>query len=205
MMKCNRCEQYGMYFERRYSPAEYFEGDPHSDIWIVGMNPAGDLGHNDERPVDELNSYFDDMESIHPYFQCFKQVSPRLYDNFGKAGGVGHTDIVKCFSKKFPPDGSSRSSQAIVANCTPYFREQLSRHCPKMIICNGSIACKTITDVVPKIGIKDRAFGTHYYGKVDGKTVVVVLCGFIRRIDNFSRRRLGLEIEQLLVEIGYNT
>ena len=201
-MKCNRCKQYGMYFERQYSPSEYFEGDLNSDIWIVGINPAGDPGRNDGRSLDELRHYFDEMQMVHSYFKSFEHVSPHIYNSFGKEGGVGHTDIVKCYSNKFPPDGSAHSGRAIVENCMPYFREQLSRHCPKMIICNGTSVCKTITKAVPKIG--GRALDTYYFGNVNGKTVIVVLSGFIGRIDNYSRRRLGLEIEELLKEIGWN-
>jgi hypothetical protein len=52
--KCSKCKNYGLKYERKYKPSDFLEGKRNSLIWIVGLNPKGNLGKNDERVVTEL-------------------------------------------------------------------------------------------------------------------------------------------------------
>ena len=99
------------------------EGKRDSLIWIVGLNPKGNLDKNDERDVTELENHFEG--DIHPYFRDFRKVSEKLYNLLGKERGVAHTDIVKCFSNEFPPKNCKRKEAQIISNCKGYFEEQL--------------------------------------------------------------------------------
>jgi hypothetical protein len=132
-------------------PSDFLEGKRNSLIWIVVLNPKGNLGKNDERDVTELENYFNG--DIHPYFNYFGKVSKKLCDLFGKDKGVAHTDIVKCFSNEFPPRNyKEQEAQIIINNCKEYLEKQIKECSPKIIICNGSPVCKTIKGIIkPRI------------------------------------------------------
>ena len=57
--ECPKCENYGLKYNRKYRPSDFLEGKRSSLIWIMGLNPKGNLGQNDERdpshqmPTDE--------------------------------------------------------------------------------------------------------------------------------------------------------
>jgi len=72
-----------------------------------------------------------------------------------------------------------------------------TKYQPDLIICNGAAVCETIKSIVkPKKEL--NGLETSYVGSIDNYKVRVVLSGFIGRIDNYARRRLGKEIEQYL-------
>jgi uracil-DNA glycosylase len=199
---CHRCKRYGLTFERSYGVSEFLEGYPDSQIWIIGLNPAADIGWKDEeRTAEHLAEDFRAIALKHPYFKDFNRVSPWLYSLLGERRGVAHTDLVKCSSKQWPPPNcTGKAVSAIVANCTPFLREQLIRYKPKMVICNGAEVCAYIKTAIPPVDLPDRA--TSYRGTVDGTEIWVVLSGFIGRIDNYSRMRLGAESERLASQLG---
>jgi len=177
-------------------PSDFLEGKRDSLIWIVGLNPKGNLEKNDERDVTELENYFEG--DIHPYFHDFRKVSEKLYNLLGKERGVAHTDIVKCFSNEFPPKNCNRKeAQIIISNCKGYFEEQIKKYfpkTPKIIICNGSPVCKIIKRVIkPQID-----YITSYVGNFNGKEITVILSGFIGRLDDYAKLRLGKEIESYI-------
>ncbi len=197
MYKCNNCQEFGLSFNRRYAPDQFLEGKFNSRIWIIGLNPAVEIGWNDlDRGKQELSEKFDSDENIHSYFKNFKRVSEKLYSLLGKDKGVAHTDLVKCSSRSWPPNNcKSHTSKAIVNNCHEYLLKQIKRFKPQMIICNGapvSDSIKSNFKVVKKIS--DTAFQTQ----IDDHEMIVILSGFIGRIDNYARRRLGYEIESLI-------
>jgi hypothetical protein len=69
-----------------------------------------------------------------------------------------------------------------------------------MVICNGAKVCDYIKTAIPP-SEPDEKRG-NYRGVIEDWEVAVVLTGFIGRIDNYSRMRLGAEIEQLAVQLG---
>ena len=197
MNHCDKCKDVGLEFHRAYKPAEFIEGKPSSDIWIVGLNPAAETGWTDQgRTTDELSKAFDDLDNVHPYFKNFRKVSPTLFGMFGKESGVAHTDIVKCSSKCWPPKtAKGKKARTVIQNCKQYLFEQIESYQPKMIICNGAPVSHQINEILP---VDKWLTETAYQSTIFGQNIVVVLSGFIGRMDNFSKRRLGYEIESLL-------
>lgn len=201
MKSCKKCEKHGLNFHRRYSPDEFLEGKSNSKIWIIGLNPAvKDLGWNDiERGTEELSNAFDEIEKRHPYFKNFKKVSLVLYDLFGKSEGVAHTDLVKCSSSSWPPNNlKGKVANNIINNCHPYLVKQIKEHKPRMIICNGAPVSEVIKTNFNSLR---KLSDTAYVALIEDHELIVVLSGFIGRIDNYARRRLGYEIEGLLKQI----
>lgn len=197
---CDKCQKFGVQFHRPYRPEEFVEGDPRSPIWIIGLNPKNNVGWNDsERTADSLKNYF--SASVHPYFRDFREVSERLYKSLGQPGGTAHTDIVKCSSMSWPPNGDRKAAPTIVENCTPYLRQQIEQFRPRMIICNGADVCRVITKVLPPER-ELAADATSYSSVLGSHRICIVLSGFIGRVDNYAKRRLGSEVERLLHEIG---
>ena len=197
---CDKCSAHGLRFERQYKPIHFFEGRLSSRIWIIGLNPKNETRYQDHRDEEQLHEYFDQKGRIHGYFHDFRKVSKRLYDLLGAESGAGHTDLVKCFSPEWPPNGAkgAREKRAIVANCDIYLREQIAAGVPDIIVCNGAPVCEFIRGIVQV----EEDHGTYYFGKLKGRRIAVVLSGFIGRIDNFAKRRLGREIEGLMEHFG---
>jgi hypothetical protein len=198
MHECRKCEQYGLHFQRGYEPQEFLEGEPSSKIWVIGLNPVVE-------PIPEpsaLAGYFADSSTMHAYFRDFAAVSRRVFDGFGKVGGTAHTDLIKCSSTAWPPPGvKGRDARAIVSNCEGYLFQQIQRYRPAMIICNGADVSAAIKrTLLPSPQTPNDA--TSYLTKVGDRTICVVLSGFIGRIDNYAKRRLGREIEERLLELG---
>src|SRR4030042_5223062 len=127
MNTCNKCSEYGLNFNHAYSPAQYLKGQPSSRVWIIGLNPKGETAYVDNRSEENLRQYFSEKGRVHEYFHDFQKVSKAMYDMMGKEDGVGHTDLVKCYSPEWPPNAAkgSRDRQAIIANCKGYLRQQL--------------------------------------------------------------------------------
>ena len=70
-----------------------------------------------------------------------------------------------------------------------------------IIICNGSEVSAEIKRLLPPPN-GTPANATSYHHKTNERSVVVVLSGFIGRIDNYSKRRLGQEIDLFLTELS---
>ena len=159
------------------------------------------MGANDVRNAEELENCFDnkDPQEIHRYFRTFRKVSERLFNLLGKDKGVAHTDIVKCYSKRFPPKNcKGREAWLIINNCKEYLEEQIRQYRPQMIICNGSPVCRVIRSVI----VPRTDYTTSYIGELDGREIVVILSGFVGRIDNHAKVRLGKEIETYMEKYG---
>ncbi|MDO8548821.1 MAG: hypothetical protein Q7S39_01540 [Ignavibacteria bacterium] len=76
-------------------------------------------------------------------------------------------------------------------------QKQIEVYKPKMIICNGADVCRRIKEIIHPIS-EVKGTDTYYIGEINGSKVTIVLSGFIGRIDNYSKRRLGKEIELLI-------
>lgn len=199
--QCNKCEVHGLSFCRTYAPAEFIEGDPHSPIWIIWINPAMTTDWKDGRSTQALRDEFAQLARERSYFRDFRTASAWLFEGMGKPAGVAHTDIVKCSTLSWPPKKlSAKAASAVIAECSQYLREQLRAFGPKMLICNGSAVCQFIMDLIPRPGSDREA--TSYVGSLYGLQITVVLSGFIGRIDNHAKRRLGREIEEHARRLG---
>lgn len=197
MSKCYKCKEFGLEFNRRYKPEEFIEGKPNSEVWVIGLNPAAkEVWTDEERDAEDLSYYLDNLDDIHSYFKDFKKVSPELFYRFGKDKGVAHTDLIKCSSKSWPPESCKGTKiDVVINNCSPYLFEQIVTHKPKMIICNGAPVSRQVKEILK---VDEQLSDTAYLSNICGTNVVVILSGFIGRIDDFSKRRLGYEVESLL-------
>lgn len=198
MQTCDRCAQFGLRFHRQYEPAQFIEGDPDARVWIIGLNPAESQDWVDPRPHSELRDYFS-RPDVHSYFKQFRLVSERLYSMLGEKGGAAHTDLVKCSSYSWPPESAPGSARAeIIKNCSVHLQRQLDAHHPRVLVCNGSEVSQEVRRLLPP-PVGTRSTATSYvHTRQNGTTVTVVLSGFIGRIDNYAKRRLGAEVESHL-------
>lgn len=184
------------------------EGDPESPIWIIGINPAAASDWTDPDRTREMlkdwllaKEYKGNPNKERPYFKDFSKVSGPLFDKLGERNGIAHTDIVKCASKRFPPEqAKGAKANVVVQNCRDYLLEQIRKHKPRMLICNGSPVSKYILEFIPPSprGVRNT---TSYKNCSLGYEVCVILSGFIGRIDDYAKRRLGVEIEQRAMEM----
>ncbi len=200
-LKCDRCSAFGLKFRAAHiSPSDYLEGKQSADIWIIGLNPKGKIGYIDSRTKEQLENF--DRE-CHSYFDDFRKVSQILYNNWkSSTSRIAHTDLVKCFSPTFPPNlnNKSRDKETIINNCKSYLLDQIKRSKPKIIICNGSDVCKEMINFFPPntTDYPDTKNLTSYKTTYEGHSFWIIMSGFIGRIDDRNKRRLGKEIEHIL-------
>lgn len=198
---CDKCKAYGLEFraKRDISPVNVIDGNVNADILIVGLSPKGKIGHIEER---SLSDFVDFNPNGHSYFRDFRKVSEKLYLNWEKQNrNIAHTDLVKCFSETFPPENETQkkvSQRIIVDNCVGFLKKQILAIKPKIIICNGSAVCWEMIRMIPPKQLKNLDSLTSYCVEIDNHKFWVVLSGFIGRIDNRNKRRLGMEIEKII-------
>jgi len=201
---CEKCSQFGLNFEKKYKPEEFIEGKTSSQIWIIGINPSQEPEGGDQRGTSDLRNHFINTKrngKFHRYFEHFRGVSELLYYQLGEEQGVAHTDLVKCASSTWPPQGVTRSQpRVIVRNCQEYLRAQIVRYRPTLVICNGIPTSEAMLELFPPVR---RISNTAYLTTVESHCLYVVQSGFVgRNMDNYSKRRLGQEIESLLDTIN---
>jgi len=198
---CNKCKSYGLKFRsnQNIKPIDAIAGNADADIWIIRLNPKNKIGQIEERSLEDINSL--DPNS-HPYFRDFNKVSEKLYKNWEKEdSNIAHVDIVKCFLDFFPPKSSSdliTPQRQITNNCGEYLKDQLLTHKPKIIICNGTQVSWEMMRYFPPKDHLDFDTLTSYQSRIFDYKPWIVLSGFISRVDNRNRRRLGMEIEQII-------
>ena len=183
---CNKCLPPVGPFNHEFCPCDDIAGSPKAPVWIVGLNPK--TSDDSPKTSTELRDYFNRSSGVHPYFRNFEKVSKRLYAQLGKTHGVASTDLVKCHTESWPKNGGK-----VVANCSPFLVNQVSTHRPKMLICNGAPVCDAVTKIYPPPAENPTSY--MWKGPDDGEEVVVVLSGFIGRIDDYAKQRLGKEID----------
>jgi uracil-DNA glycosylase family 4 len=202
MEKCCKSELCkGFSFKQKYKPVQSIVGNKDAPILIIGLNPKTPKDEDDHYidgfSAKELEHYFDNVTEKHNYFGRFKKVSDKLFSSLGKKDGVAHTDIIKCYSKTFPPGNcKSKDIEIIIDNCKGYLVKQLEKHPPKIVICNGIDVCRTIKTIIKPLS-KPSDNATSYLGVLDRKEITVILSGFIGRIDNYAKARLGEEIMRI--------
>ena len=202
MWECLKCKRHGLFFQRQYSPIESVDGASEAPVWIIGINPKCDEGHNDKKDILQLREYFQ-SNNVHEYFDDFKKVSPSLYKLLGHPSGAAHTDLVKCYANEFPPKTMQRGGKKeIIANCSGYLEQQIETYKPKIIICNGADVSRKLLELYPPETTRQKH--TSYRVQNDKRDFAVLLSGFIGRIDDYAKRRLGQEIEGYFELYGIN-
>lgn len=211
MILCNKCSKFGLEYKNTNlnSPADFIEGNLDAKIWIIGLNPKTNQNQIFDPSFDDLRNF---NPNQHNYFKDFKKVSKKLYTNWeSNKSKIAHTDLVKCGSSEFPPKHpvtsnklSNKETQEIVSNCFEHLKNQILEYKPLLLICNGSYTSETIFNFfIPndasintskQIGSYESTFHNH--------TFKIILSGFIGRIDDWSKRRLGLEIENAIDKLN---
>lgn len=198
---CDKCKNYGFEYRSKHNvfPINSIDGNIKADVWIIGLNPKNEVGHIEVRDLNDFKLF---NPNLHSYFRDFRKVSERLYKNWeSQDSNIAHTDLVKCFSETFPPinrENEKNNQRHIVDNCVEFLKEQIIANKPKMIICNGSPVCSEMIRLFPPQQADDRDTLTSYCASIDNHRFWVVLSGFIGRVDNRNKRRLGMEIEQII-------
>jgi uracil-DNA glycosylase len=209
-LTCDKCLKHGLGFYSTYiTPVDYIEGKRNSDIWIIGLNPKGEI-KNSENPEQRTIKDFENFRpTSHSYFKDFNKVSQNLYNNFNSIDSrVAHTDLVKCFSQSFPPvvikDGQQTiiDISQVIENCKGHLMSQIKQFKPKLILCNGSPVSREILKMFPPLTEENWNTITSYQTSYNFDNIEhkfwIVLSGFIGRIDDRNKRRLGKEIEHIL-------
>jgi|GEM_PF-1443941 len=207
-LTCDKCSSVGLgFFSLNIQPHEYLEGKKDADIWIIGLNPKGSIGNIEQITLSDFENFDPDC---HSYFHDFRKVSPRLYSNWkSEKSRIAHTDLVKCFSPSFPPKVVVENKEkvvrveTIVQNCKTHLLKQINSSRPKVIICNGSEVCREMLRLFTPQTTEEWQTLTSYKTTVTFENNLkhsfwVVLSGFIGRIDDRNKRRLGKEIERIL-------
>lgn len=199
-LTCSKCSEFGLVFNATHiKPTDYIEGKRNADIWIIGLNPKGEVGNEEKRTVTDFENF---SPESHSYFKDFSKVSAKLYNSFKSSNSrVAHTDLIKCFSPSFPPVVSTAS---LIKNCGEHLIQQLTEHKPKVIICNGSPVSWEILKMFPPPTNENWNTITSYQTtlKNTDHKFWIVLSGFIGRIDDRNKRRLGKEIEQIITDLN---
>ncbi|MGB6034670.1 MAG: hypothetical protein WBG42_00280, partial [Cryomorphaceae bacterium] len=104
-------------------------------------------------------------------------------------------------------NGQRTKLDEIVNNCSEHLLNQLIAGKPKLLICNGSTVCWEIMRLFPPhLENHDPKTLTSYRASqtIDGSDhhFWIVLSGFIGRIDDRNKRRLGMEVEEILEREG---
>lgn len=208
IVTCEKCLKHGLCFKTTYGlkPNEYLLGNADARVWLIGLNPKLEEEEFIERGTAESLSSFTPVNS-HSYFDDYKKVSEKLYNAFQNKKLVAHTDLVKCASKKFPPTVKKKDSDSIINNCKQHLIDQIIAHKPKIIVCNGSATSWAMLGLFnPKVEAGDWRSITSYEAEISTNNAVVtfwvILSGFIGRIDDRNKRRLGREIEQIALKEG---
>jgi len=204
---CSNCNQFGLCYNATHldSPEQFIEGNPDSPIWIIGLNPAGPIGEVELRTLEDLRRF--NSRKV-KYFQDFAKVSAEVFNGWLKSGkGVAHTDLVKCYTPSFPPKhpetGKSlwgtKDKTEVINNCTQYLKQQIIKYKPRIVVCNGSPVSDYFLKAFPPAPDENNSEVILNYSTYWGDhQFQVFLTGFIGRIDDRSKRRLGIEIEEYL-------
>jgi hypothetical protein len=207
MYECKKCVDHGLDegFCQGYHPTDFLAGKRSSRIWVVGLNPRRTKGDGEPDSVEELEAFFEGRNwRSSAYFRRFMSVS-RLFEDFGAERGVATTDIVKCASKSFPPQGANTraAKNAVIENCKDYLVEQLYTFQPRLLLCNGADVADTMEKILQPSAEFDRQRETSYWTTLGDRRTCVVLSGFLGRLDRFALRRLGREIEKCYAAIDW--
>lgn len=213
MVLCSKCSKFGLEYKNTHlnSPTDFIEGNLEAKIWIIGLNPKTNKNQIFDPSFSDLRNF---NPNQHNYFKDFKKVSKKLYENWESQNSkIAHTDLVKCGSSEFPPSHtvtskklSNKETKEIISNCFEHLKNQIVEHKPVLLICNGSFTSESISnyfvpddksiDLSQKIGCYKSTYNQH--------TFTIILSGFIGRIDDWSKRRLGIEIENAINELELN-
>ena len=171
---------------------EFMVGNFEAKIWVVGLNPKlrkrqeGIMDPNDSKDFDRYFKRicnFDDFD-----YDYFKRIKDHVFPEDWKWGeDVAHVDLVKCASREI-----DKSFEKAKDNCCDYLERQIKLLKPKLIIANGIAVSKWFESRK-----EVKATDTSVILKFNGFETIVVLSGFIGRMDRCSMARLREDLKRI--------
>jgi len=179
------------------SPPVFLVGNPEAKIWVIGINPRledfEDVKESktfEEHQKNEERYFFE--KNVHSYFRDFRQVfGDNWLQKFQES--IAHIDLVKCSSKK------NKRNKNVECKCGKFLQRQIEMFKPRLIVCNGVPVCEWFEKNY-NISIKNKTQADLKTS--DGHEFTVIFSGFIGRIDNYAKKRLGMEIDAVLKTLG---
>ena len=190
VFECKRCEQFLADRSKGIRPI-FMEGNFGGKIWVVGLNPKLEREGEVLNDFDSYITKWQNSEFRHPFFKKVQFIFPEGV-KWGR--DVAHVDLVKCATK-----GINKDFGKLVSKCGHFLKRQIRAAKPKLIIADGIPVCQWFKN--QKWG-EAKQNDTSILFSFDDFETLVVLSGFIGRIDQYSKARLKQEFQRAIEELG---
>ena len=192
--ECEKCKDFGVARKlHKGLVPEFMVGHFEANIWVVGLNPMlkkGEEGIMDPNDAKDFESYFKRSYNFdfdhHPYFKRIKRHVFLKDWEWGE--DVAHVDLVKCGSREI-----DKSFEKAKDNCCDYLERQIKLLKPRLIIANGIAVSKWFESRKEQ----KKVTNTSILLKFNGFETIVVLSGFIGRMDRCSMARLREDLKRI--------
>jgi len=190
---CEKCKGLGVdRIPHKGLVPEFMVGNFEAKIWVVGLNPKLRKGHeglmnpNDSK---DFNSYFKRSCNFDFNYGYFKRIKDHVFPEDWEWGvDVAHVDLVKCGSI-----GIGKTFEKERDNCCDYLKRQIKFLKPKLLIANGIEVSKWFKSRKEQ----RKVTNTSILLKFNGFETIVVLSGFIGRMDRCSMARLREDLKRI--------
>ena len=189
---CEKCKGFGVdRIPHKGLVPEFMVGHFEAKIWVVGLNPKlkkrpeGLMNPNDAKDFESYLKRSYNFDFDQPYF---KRIKDHVFPEDWEWGvDVAHVDLVKCGSR-----GIDKSFKKAKDICCDYLERQIELLKPKLIIANGIEVSKWFESRK-----EQKETNTSVLLKFNGFETLVVLSGFIGRMDRCSMARLREDLKQI--------
>lgn len=190
--ECEKCKGFGVdRIPDKGLVPEFMVGNFKAKIWVVGLNPKlrkGQEGIMDPNDSKDFDRYFKRIYNFDFNYIYFNRIKHHVFPEDWEWGhDVAHVDLVKCASR-----GIDDLSKKAKDNCCDYLERQIKLLKPKLIIANG-IEVSEWFESRKEL----KATDTSIIRKFNGFETIVVLSGFIGRIDRYSMARLREDLKRI--------
>ena len=194
---CEKCKGLGVVrTPHKGLVQEFMVGNFEAKFWVVGLNPKlkkrpeGLMNPNDAK---DFESYFKRSYNFDFNYGYFNKIKKNVFPEDWEWGDdVAHVDLVKCASRRI--DKSFEKAKDV---CCEYLERQIKLLKPKLIIANGIAVSKWFESRK-----EQKVTNTSVLLKFNGFETIVVLSGFIGRMDRCSMARLREDLKRIK-ENGY--
>jgi uracil-DNA glycosylase len=191
---CEKCEDLGVKrIPDKGLVPEFMVGNFEAKIWIVGLNPKlrkRQDGIMDPKDSKKFDRYFKRIPNFDDFgYSYFKRIKDHVFlEDWEWGRDVAYVDLVKCASREI-----DKSFEKAKDNCGDYLERQIKLLKPKLIIANGIAVSKWFKSQKEQKNVTN----TSILLKFNGFETIVVLSGFIGRMDRCSMARLREDIKRI--------